>query len=147
MNALDEIIDELVTRTKTKKLNTSFIRAEFHQTCCTHFVNVVLPELQRFDLHLRRQEVLITINALHQCNKNVLQAGVVIEYPVNTNNVLDIRYDFTRQDLTFSQVVGGRRRNHGNNQHVFNSFAKVTSPKVYDMVEYFVQSVFGAKLV
>ena len=147
MIALDDIIDELVTRTKTKKLNTSFIRAEFHRACCAHFTSVVLPELRRFEQHLGRQGLSITINSMHPFNKDVLQAGLAIAYPVDCSNVLDIRYDFNRRDLALHQVIDGNKNSQADIRFSFDTFAKVTAPKIYDAIESFVQAVLGAKLL
>jgi len=147
MSALDNIIDEIVTRNRTRKLNTSFIRAEFHRKCCAHFEGIVLPQLQAFEIHLDHQGVLITINTLHQHDKNVLQAGLVIEYPVNINNILQISYDFKRMDTVFSQVIGSHGYENTSSYHSFEGFEKVTATKVYDILEHFAQSVFGSKLM
>src|SRR5258708_25197228 len=147
MNALDNIIDEIVTRNRTRKLNTSFIRAGFHRKCCAHFESIVLPQLQAFEIHLDSQGVLVTINTLHQHDKNVLQAGLVIEYPVNINNILQISYDFKRMNTVFSQVIGIHRDENTDNYHSLDGFEKVTPTKVYDILECFTKSVFGAKLI
>jgi hypothetical protein len=147
MIALPEILDEMVTRNKTKKLNTSFIRAEFHRACCAHFTAVVLPELRRFERHLGGQGVIITVNSLHLFNKNVLRAGLTIVYPADISNVLEIRYDFQRRNLALLQVINGLGRSQADIHYSFETFAKVTAPKVWDAIECFAQAVFGAKLL
>jgi hypothetical protein len=146
MNALDTILDEIVTRNRTRKLNTSFIRAEFHRKCCVHFENIILPQLQAFESHLNSQGVSITLNTLHQHDKNVLQADLAIEYPAHINNFLQIRYDFRRMNTVFNQVIGNQRGENTIDCHSFDGFDKVTSIAVYDVIEYFAQSVFGSKL-
>jgi hypothetical protein len=112
-NELDDVIDELVARTQTKKLKTSMLRAEFLRACCSHYISVVLP----------------------------LQAGLVMEYPVDITNLLDIRYDFIHQELTFNLIFSGHRNRDPDYRFPFDSFDKVTSLPLYDIVESFVTSV------
>jgi hypothetical protein len=140
-NELDDVIDELVARTQTKKLKTSMLRAEFLRACCSHYISVVLPELRRFEQHLKNQDILIAINPIQPLDKNVLQAGLVMEYPVDITNLLDIRYDFIHQELTFNLIFSGHRNRDPDYRFPFDSFDKVTSLPLYDIVESFVTSV------
>jgi hypothetical protein len=147
MEALGEIIEELVTRSKTKQLNTAYIRAEFHKECSAHFFSVVLPELQRFESHLGDQGLSVIIDPLHAVDKNELQASLIIVYPENRRNILEIRYDFKRQDLGFFQTVSGRRRPHADKKYPGELMGRVSCTKVYDIIETFAASVFGAMLL
>jgi len=147
MDAIEDIVGELVTRSKTKKLNAASIRAEFHRSCLTHFTGVVLPELKRFESHLGDQGLSIFIDSLQPVEKNVIQASMIVEYPADINNVLDIRYDCSRQELGFYQLIGGRSRSQADKKYPFELMNRLSSPKVYDIIETFAAAVFGAKLM
>src|SRR5258706_9901825 len=102
MSDLDDEIGEIVSRHRSKKLSNALTRDEFHRRCYAHFETQILPELKRFEQSLRQQGVLAKINPLHHFNKDVLQAFLVIESPLNVESSLSICYDFKDNQLEFS---------------------------------------------
>lgn len=141
-----ESIEELLARSESKRKSESALRAAFHRACSSHYISTVLPELRRFEQHLKKQDVLVAISPIERIGKYVLQAGLLIEYPVDTTNLLEVRYDFIRQNLAFSQLFAGHRNKLPDYQFAFESFSEVTSLQLYDIVEAFVTSALALQV-
>jgi hypothetical protein len=132
-----ETLDELPAYRETTKL----AELAFRRACSNHYISVVLPELHRFEQHLQMQDFLVALNQLEPLGKHALQAGLLIEFPVDTTNLLEIRYDYTSQTLTFSQLFAGHRNQQPDCEFAYDSLAQVGAMQVYDIIEGFVASV------
>jgi len=140
MDTMDETIGELIALSDTKGESEWAVRATFHRACSCHYHAVVRPELERFEQHLKRQEILVAVIPIQSLDQHLLQAGLVIEFPVDTTNLLEIRYDFLRRTLAFSQLFAGYRNGQPDHQFSFASL-EVASLQLHDIVESFVSSV------
>jgi len=140
MNGIANLIDEIRTRTKTRKLNADFLRAHFHRQCATHFAVSVLPQLQLFENHLTAQRLVGSVERLYPLDEDVLQASLAVKYGISVR-VLQIRYDYKTKDLSFVQTGGLDRKDRISCQSFVN-FEKLTAEQIYDIIADFVQSVF-----
>ena len=143
MNGFSSLIDEIRTRTKTRKLNADFIRGQFHQKCATHFALHVLPQLELFENHLRSQRLRSAVERLYPIDENVLQAGMTIRFGI-TVRTLQFRYDYGSKDLSFVQTSGSDRSERISCQSFVN-FEKLTGDRIYDIIADFVSSVFAVE--
>ena len=140
MNGIVTLIEELRTRTKTRKLNADFLRAHFHKQCAAHFALHVLPQLELFENHLTAQRMRSTVERLYPIDENVLQASLTIQFGI-TVRTLQFRYDYRTKDLSFVQNSGVDRSERISTQSFVN-FEKLTGDRVYDIIADFVGSVF-----
>ena len=141
MNGFVNLIEEIRTRTKTRKLNAEFLRAHFHKKCASHFAVSVLPQLALFENHLAAQRLRSTVERLYPIDENVLQASLTVQFGIIVR-VLQIRYDYTTKDLSFVQSAGGDRNDRISCQSFVN-FEKLSEEQIYDMIATFVSSVFS----
>jgi hypothetical protein len=139
MNGITHLIAELRTRTKTRKLNTEFLRAHFHTKCATHFALRILPQLELFENHLTTQRLQSTVERLYPIDDDVLQASLTVQFGI-TIRVLHFRYDYRTKDLAFVQMRGPDRGDRLSSQSFVN-FEKLTDDQVYDIIAKFVTSV------
>ena len=143
MGVLNEIIDEIVSRTKTKTLSVALDRSEFHKKCVAHYTRTLLPQLELFEVHLTGQLVSIKVERLYPLDENVLQASLVVQYGFGVR-VLQMRYDYRSQDLTFLQNEGLTR----SSMQPYKSFANFESlhpTQVYDLIAEFVRTIFKTR--
>ena len=143
MKVLNEIIEEMVSRTKTKLLNVAFDRTEFHRKCVAHYTKTVLPQLELFDVHLAGQLISISLERLYPVDENVLQASLVVQYGFGVR-VLQIRYDYRTQDLSFLQNEGLTRTTMQLYKS-FSDFEKLSPTQVYDLIAEFVRTIFKTR--
>ena len=132
-----ETLDEVPVYRDTTKIG----ELAFRRACSNHYISIVLPEVHRFEQHLQMQDFLAALNQLEPMGKNALQANLLIEFPVDTTNLLEIRYDFDSQTLTFSQLFAGQRNKEPDHRFAFDSLGQVGAMQVYDIIDGFVQSV------
>jgi len=140
---LDEIIEEIVSRTKTKSLLAAQTRTEFHRRCVAHYTKTVLPQLELFEVHLTGQLVSISLERLYPVDENVLQASLVVQYGFGVR-VLQIRYDYRSQDMAFLQNEGLTRTTM-QPYKAYADFEKLLPTQVYDLVAEFVRTIFKTK--
>jgi hypothetical protein len=141
MNGISHLIEELRTRTKTRKLNADFLRAHFHKKCADHFALHVLPQVQLFENHLASQRLSTLVERLFPIDEDVLQASMTVQFGI-TIRVLQFRYDYRSKDLAFIQTAGRDRSDRISCQSFVN-FDKLTNDQIYDIIANFVSSVFS----
>jgi hypothetical protein len=140
MNGIANLIEELRSRTKTRKLNADFLRAHFHKKCADHFALHALPQVELFENSLASQRLSGTVERLYPIDENVLQASLTVQFGI-TVRVLQFRYDYRTKDLSFQQT-GGRERSDRISCLSFVNFEKLTDDRIYDIIADFVTSVF-----
>jgi hypothetical protein len=139
MNGIVTLIEEIRTRTRTRKLNAEFLRAHFHKHCATHFALQVLPQLELFEHHLTSQRVRSSVERLYPIDENVLQASLTVKFGI-TVRVLLFRYDYATRDLSFVHTSGVDRGDRISCQSFVN-FEKLTGDQIYNIIADFVSSV------
>ena len=141
MSGFVNLIEELRTRTKTRKLNADFLRAHFHKKCADHFATQVLPQLALFENSLASQRLSSMVERLYPIDENVLQASMAVQFGI-TVRVLQFRYDYRTKDLSFVQTSGLDRGDRISCQSYVN-FEKLTEEQIYDIIADFVKTVFS----
>jgi hypothetical protein len=142
MKHFSPAIDELLTRTKTKKLNLEAGRAEFHRKAINHYSLIVLPQLEAFHGHIGNQGVATSIERLYPLDEYILRASFIIERQERVS-VLELDYDFSTRTATFART-GGLARSSREDVRQYPDFDQLTSVEVYDVVADFVISVLEA---
>jgi hypothetical protein len=144
METLKIMAEEIGTRQRTKKLNSSYARAEFDRRCVAHYSHYVLPQLQLFKGHLQAQGQSISIEPLRFLSRSNFGALFVLEYPMGEKNVLSIHYEALTKKVSFTEMIGPREPNTILAQAAYE---EVFATEVYSAVEKFVRGVFEGRVV
>ncbi len=141
MNGINQLIEEIRNRTKTKKLNADFLRSHFHRQCSAHFDLCVLPQLVLFEDHLTAQRLVGQVERLYPLDPDVQQASLTVRFGI-TMRVLYFRYDYKTKDLSFVQTAGTDPNNRICCQSFVN-YERLTDDQIYDIIADFVSSVYN----
>jgi len=135
--------DELAGPKKTKELSSSLANAAFQQSCLNHYYAIVWPEFESFRRHLKSQNVPIVINPIRLADIHLFKASLVILHPDRMIHVLEVTYDLRLRQLAFLVLLDSRRDKQTIFHYSLGTFGMVTTTKVYEIIKYFIQSIFG----
>jgi hypothetical protein len=83
------------------------------------------------------------LERLYPLDENVLQASLVVQYGFGVR-VLQMRYDYRTQDLSFLQNEGLTRTTMQPYKS-FADFEKLSPTQVYDLIAEFVRTIFKTR--
>lgn len=139
MEALKKIAEQIGERQRTKKLSSSFARAEFHRHCAAHYFQYVLPQLQLFKSHLQAQGQSISFEPLRILEDNSLGSVFILEHPTGKENALSIHYDALTQNISFTAIT---ESNEPGTTFAVTPYEQAFAHEVYSAVEKFVRGIF-----
>ena len=146
MSSFEEKISKISARTNARKREAFVSRKDLYQACYSHLLDTIQPQLFSFEETLKKQKFLITTNWYSHFGENeqTLQAGLTIDYPDEKRNELSICYNFTQRVLIFKKSIG-QDENTSTVIFRFSDLGKVTSVKVYEIIESFVKDVLSSE--
>lgn len=136
-------VDKPADLNEPRELSSSLANAAFQQSCLNHYYAIVWPEFESFRQHLKKQNVPVTLNPIRLADINLFKASLVILHPDRMIHVLEVTYDFKLRQLAFLVLLDSRKDKRTVFHYSLGTFSMVTTAKVYEVLRYFIQSVFG----